>query len=192
MEMFFIPEIGPAPKWCSFLENITEELEETKNYSVYEDFKFLSYKELEAIDAVNLIGTKFVKQYMHGYFMDWKLYKKLKALSEPFSYDKYLEDRKKEKMNKLTEERIQFNRNNKYRVNQNLASELHLQDNEQNKKLLTDPRFEKLFKDKNYEIDLNNDNCKKIKNFKIKILFILLICYLYLLYYINFYFLFFI
>ena len=164
MEMFFIPEIGPAPKWCSFLENITEELEETKNYSVYEDFKFLSYKELEAIDAVNLIGTKFVKQYMHGYFMDWKLYKKLKALSEPFSYDKYLEDRKKEKMNKLTEERIQFNRSNKYRVNQNLASELQMEDNETNKKLLTDPRFEKLFKGKDYEIDLDNFACKIIKN----------------------------
>lgn len=160
MEMFFVPEIGPAPKWCSFLENITEELEETKNYSVYEDFKFLSYKELEAIDAVNLIGTKFVKQYMHGYFMDWKLYKKLKALSEPFSYDKYLEDRKKEKMNKLTEERIQFNRNNKYRVNQNLASELEKNENEEDRKLLKDPRFEKLFKDKDYEIDMNNENCK--------------------------------
>jgi ribosome biogenesis protein ENP2 len=25
---FFLPSIGPAPKWCSYLENITEELEE--------------------------------------------------------------------------------------------------------------------------------------------------------------------
>ncbi len=158
MEIFFVPEVGPAPKWCSFLENITEELEETKNYSVYEDFKFLTQKELEAIDAVNLIGTRFVKQYMHGYFMEWKLYKKLKALSEPFAYDKYLEDRKKEKMNKLTEERIQFNRKKKYRVNEKLANEL--EKDQANKTLLSDPRFEKLFKDRDFEIDDSNDTCK--------------------------------
>lgn len=158
MEIFFVPEIGPAPKWCSFLENITEELEETKNYSVYEDFKFLTHKDLEAIDAVKLIGTRFVKQYMHGYFMEWKLYKKLKSLSEPFAYDKYLEDRKKEKFDKLTEERIQFRRNNKYRVNEKLATQLEA--DSQNKTLLSDPRFEKLFKDKNFEIDDSADACK--------------------------------
>ena len=29
--MFTFQAIGPAPKWCSFLENLTEELEETDN-----------------------------------------------------------------------------------------------------------------------------------------------------------------
>ena len=158
MEILYVPELGPAPKWCSFLENITEELEESKNYSVYEDFKFLTQKDLEAIDAVNLIGTRFVKPYMHGYFMDWKLYKKLKALSDPFAYDRYLEDKKKEKMNKLAEERIQFNKIKKYRVNEQLA--VDFEKKEENKELLTDSRFEKLFKDKNYEIDFSSENCK--------------------------------
>lgn len=158
MEILYVPELGPAPKWCSFLENITEELEESKNYSVYEDFKFLTQKDLEAIDAVNLIGTRFVKPYMHGYFMDWKLYKKLKALSDPFAYDRYLEDKKKEKMNKLAEERIQFNKIKKYRVNEQLA--VDIEKKEENKELLTDSRFEKLFKDKNYEIDFSSENCK--------------------------------
>lgn len=164
MEIFYVPEVGPAPKWCSFLENITEELEETKNYSVYEDFKFLTHKDLEAIDAVNLIGTKFVKQYMHGYFMEWKLYKKLKALTEPFAYDKYLEDRKRDKMSKLTEERIQFNKTKKYRVNENLASQLET--TEQNKNLLTDSRFAKLFTDTDFKIDETSDACKYYLNLK--------------------------
>lgn len=31
MGTFFIPKIGPPPKWCSFLENITEELEESND-----------------------------------------------------------------------------------------------------------------------------------------------------------------
>jgi ribosome biogenesis protein ENP2 len=107
---------------CSFLENITEELEEAKSYSVYEDYKFLTMKQLEESDAVNLIGTKFVKPHMHGYFMDWKLYKKLKAASEPFNHDNYLDDRKQEKMNKIVGERIVLNRN-KLRVNAKLAEE---------------------------------------------------------------------
>jgi ribosome biogenesis protein ENP2 len=155
MEIFFVPEIGPAPKWCSFLENITEELEETKNYSVYEDFKFLTYKDLEAIDGVNLIGTKLLKQYMHGYFMEWRLYKKLKSLSEPFAYDKYLEEKKKHRFDTLTKERIQFRGGRKYQVNEQLATQLEAEAG--NKTLLSDPRFEKLFKDKNFEIDDSTD-----------------------------------
>ena len=27
--VYFIPEMGNAPKWCAFLENLTEELEES-------------------------------------------------------------------------------------------------------------------------------------------------------------------
>ena len=38
---FFIPSLGTAPKWCSFLDNLTEELEE-QTTGVYEDYKFVS------------------------------------------------------------------------------------------------------------------------------------------------------
>lgn len=30
MEQYYIPSLGPAPKWCAYLETITEELEETE------------------------------------------------------------------------------------------------------------------------------------------------------------------
>lgn len=48
MSTYFIPQLGPAPRWCSFLENITEELENTSGgaRSVYEDYKFVSRSEL--------------------------------------------------------------------------------------------------------------------------------------------------
>ena len=48
MTTYFIPQLGPAPRWCSFLENITEELEDsaTGPRSVYEDYKFVSRAEL--------------------------------------------------------------------------------------------------------------------------------------------------
>ena len=28
MHTYYIPNLGPAPNWCSFLDNVTEELEE--------------------------------------------------------------------------------------------------------------------------------------------------------------------
>lgn len=28
MQQYFVPSLGPAPTWCSFLETLTEELEE--------------------------------------------------------------------------------------------------------------------------------------------------------------------
>jgi len=36
MHVYFVPALGPAPKWCSFLDSLTEELEETKRTEVYE------------------------------------------------------------------------------------------------------------------------------------------------------------
>jgi hypothetical protein len=48
MTTYYIPQLGPAPRWCSFLENITEELEDTASggQTVYEDYKFVSRAEL--------------------------------------------------------------------------------------------------------------------------------------------------
>jgi hypothetical protein len=39
VQAYFIPSLGPAPKWCSFLENLTEELEESANPTVYDDYR---------------------------------------------------------------------------------------------------------------------------------------------------------
>ena len=40
---FFVPALDNAPKWCPFVENITEELEEQNTELVYDEYKFLSY-----------------------------------------------------------------------------------------------------------------------------------------------------
>lgn len=161
VEIYFVPQIGPAPKWASFLENITEELEEAKTYSLYEDYKFLTGKELEAIGGSSLIGTKMVKAYMHGYFIDWKLYKKLRAVTEPFSYEKYLEEKKQAKMEKYFGERIIFNKGERPKVNKRLLT-AKVNQNENAKTIdLKDERFADLFKDKNFEIDFNSEKFKK-------------------------------
>lgn len=38
---FFIPELGPAPRWVPYLENMTEELEETSSKVVYDEYRFV-------------------------------------------------------------------------------------------------------------------------------------------------------
>ena len=47
MSTYYIPQLGPAPRWASFLENITEEMEDQTTRSVYEDYKFLDRDELK-------------------------------------------------------------------------------------------------------------------------------------------------
>lgn len=39
--------LGPAPRWCSFLDNLTEELEENPESTVYDDYKFVTKKDLD-------------------------------------------------------------------------------------------------------------------------------------------------
>ena len=70
MQTYFIPTLGPAPRWCSFLDCLTEELEETKTDTIYDDYKFLTIEELKSLSLHSLIGTNLLRAYMHGYFVD--------------------------------------------------------------------------------------------------------------------------
>ena len=44
MQVHYIPSMGPAPKWCSFLDNITEEIEESQveNYRLCKKNKYFT------------------------------------------------------------------------------------------------------------------------------------------------------
>ena len=89
---YFIPELGQAPKWCSFLENLTEELEESKSTNLYDDYKFLTDADLDKLNATHLIGSNVLKAYMHGYFMELKAYQRLLSIADPFAYEKYRQE----------------------------------------------------------------------------------------------------
>lgn len=54
MNAYYIPQLGPAPKWCSFLDNITEEMEDQTGRSLYEDYKFVERSELAKCVALVL------------------------------------------------------------------------------------------------------------------------------------------
>ncbi|CAN0158991.1 unnamed protein product, partial [Hapterophycus canaliculatus] len=113
---YYVPALGPAPRWCSFLDVLTEELEEEQEASVYEDYKFVTAAEVEELGVSNLVGTPLLRGYMHGYFMDMKLYTRqgpsqLKAVSEPFAYEEYRKKKVKEKMEEKTKSRISIRTN---------------------------------------------------------------------------------
>ena len=55
-QVFYVPAWGLAPKWCSFLDQLTEELEETATPSAYDDFKFITKEEIEMLGLQKLVG----------------------------------------------------------------------------------------------------------------------------------------
>ncbi|XP_020112876.1 nucleolar protein 10 [Ananas comosus] len=171
---YFIPGLGPAPKWCSYLENITEEMEENSQTTIYDDYKFLTTEDLERLNLTDLIGTNLLRAYMHGYFIDYRLYKKAQALADPFAYEVYREKQKQEKMKAERDSRITLKRKLP-KVNRDLAARLlkeqeaedregeNADDENMTKKkkknkgissdILKDERFAILFENKDFEID---------------------------------------
>ena len=58
------------------MDCLTEELEESKTDTIYDDYKFLTLEELKALSLTSLIGSNLLRAYMHGYFVDQRLYRK--------------------------------------------------------------------------------------------------------------------
>nr|CAD7444433.1 unnamed protein product [Timema bartmani] len=152
---YYIPSLGPAPKWCSFLDSLTEELEESTMETVYDDYKFVTKRELEDLGLEHLLGTNLLRAYMHGYFVDIRLYKKAKMVAEPFAFEEY---RKKKIHQKIEENRA----NRKLpKVNKDLALKLMDEDMKEKKKkkvglsLLKDDRFKMLFENPDFQVDKN-------------------------------------
>ncbi|GMM49207.1 ribosome biosynthesis protein [Starmerella bacillaris] len=149
MHTYYIPSIGPAPRWCSFLDNITEELEEKPVSTVYENFKFVTSKELRQLGLSHLIGTNVVRAYMHGYFIDMKLYEKAKLISNPYEYRDHREQEIRKRIESERQSRIRGSANSTaaVKVNKSFAAE---------NRDKVDDRFKALFEDPEYEIDENS------------------------------------
>lgn len=62
----YIIFIGPAPRWCAFLDNVTEELESSSAQDIYDDYKFVTRQELDNLGLTHLLGTNLLRAYMHG------------------------------------------------------------------------------------------------------------------------------
>ncbi|XP_023703334.1 nucleolar protein 10 isoform X2 [Cryptotermes secundus] len=159
IQTYYIPSLGPAPRWCSFLDSLTEELEEKHMDNVYDDYKFVTRKELQDLSLDHLMGTNLLRAYMHGFFVDIRLYKKAKSVAEPFAFEEY--------KRKKIRERIEEDRTNRVKlktlpkVNKDLALKLMDEELKEKKKkrnksgtnLLKDDRFKALFENPDFEVD---------------------------------------
>lgn len=107
---YFVPALGPAPRWCAFLENLTEEMEEQEQGTLYDDYRFVTRAELEQLGLSSAIGTQLLRPYMHGFFMDNRLYGKASALAAPFDYAAYRTQKARDKLEAERGSRITLQR----------------------------------------------------------------------------------
>jgi ribosome biogenesis protein ENP2 len=187
MESYYVPSIGVAPKWCSHLEGITEELEEQDlkregsdgtglvqegHEAIYENYKFVSRDDIEKLGISNLIGTPLLRGYMHGFFMDVNLYNRVKAVANPFEYEEYQKKKLKERLDAKSSSRIApraSNKKVKTKVNPEFAERLQDRASDSTKagkvagKVLSDDRFGNLFTNPDYKLD-TEDEAFKLRN----------------------------
>ncbi|EWC46915.1 hypothetical protein DRE_03927 [Drechslerella stenobrocha 248] len=135
MHTFFIPELGPAPKWCSFLDNVTEEMEESVLSGVggevtattYDNYKFLTKPQLEQLSLSHLVGSSVLRPYMHGYFVKQELYEQARLIANPWGWEEQRKRMIQERIEKEREGRIRSSGKkvtSKLKVNQKLAERL--------------------------------------------------------------------
>jgi len=180
MTTYYIPQLGPAPRWCSFLENITEELEDGAGggQTVYEDYKFVSRAELATYVCVtsaiaccvnyrffchislgldHLVGTPALKPYMHGYFLSLKLYDAARVIANPYVYEEQRAKMVQEKLDKLAEGRIRTRKDQvKVKVNKALAEKI-AREEEREKKQEERKRKKKAGEDGPAAMDVDED-----------------------------------
>ncbi|OCK76216.1 WD40 repeat-like protein [Lepidopterella palustris CBS 459.81] len=132
---FFIPQLGPAPKWCAFLDNIVEEMADDPNDpnafgksnsgEVYDNYKFLTLPQLRALNMDHLVGTtSLLRPYMHGYFVAQRLYEEARLISQPELWQEQRQKSIQEKISKERESRIRGNKKISVKVNRKLAEKM--------------------------------------------------------------------
>ncbi|KAM8715259.1 hypothetical protein ACLKA7_002329 [Drosophila subpalustris] len=159
MLTYYVPAMGPAPRWCSFLDNLTEEIESEVVENVFDDYQFITQKELAELGLEHLIGTNLLKGYMHGYFMNVRLYNKAKAVVEPFAFDRFRKEKVRQEIESERKSRLQIE-SKLPKVNKELA--LKIMDEEANPSnsakqrnmpsLLQDSRFKAMFENTDFAV----------------------------------------
>lgn len=54
-----------------------------REFLAYDDYKFVTKEGLQEIGLDNLIGTSLLRAYMHGYFIDARLYNRAVTFVQP-------------------------------------------------------------------------------------------------------------
>ena len=171
ISIYYIPQLGIAPKWCRFLDNLTEEMDESivqnsSNNTIYDDYKFITRDECELLNIDTMMNTALLRPYMHGYFIKLQLYNKIKSVQEPDTYDTYMKNKIQRKIADKVNTRTVVKQNNK-QVNTQYADALHdtITSNSINANPLNDDRFSKLFNADEFAIDTTSVEYQRVNPF---------------------------
>lgn len=166
MHTYYIPQLGPSPRWCSFLDNITEELEEKPSDTVYSNYKFLTKQDVAKLGISHLIGTNVLRAYMHGYFIDNELYDKVNLIANPNSVQDERDREIRKRIEKERESRIRSTgalTNTKIKVNKEYVGQLESKlGSEAAENVVNDDRFKEMFEDPRFQIDQDNHDYKQL------------------------------
>lgn len=170
MHTYYIPTLGPAPKWCSFLDSITEELEEKPSDSVYSNYRFITKADVKKLNLTHLIGSKVLRAYMHGFFINNELYDKVSLIANPNAYRDEREREIRRRIEKERESRIRTTgavKKAKVKVNKNLVDKLSEKRGETAaSKVLQDDRFKEMFEDDQFQVDEDDYDFKQLNPVK--------------------------
>lgn len=156
MHSFLIPALGPSPSWCAHLDTQIEQLADRRTLDdpdaygadtgavTYDNYKFLTKQELRSLNLDHLLtsgkGGAVIRPYMHGYFVDQRLYDEARVITDPFEWERERKKLIKEKIEKQRESRIRTatGKQENVKVNQRLAERLERLEGKLGKKLAKD------------------------------------------------------
>ena len=134
IQVMLIPELGPAPRWASFLDNVITDFEEEKEEGneMFKDMKFITREEIEKFDMHHLIKTSVLKPYMHGFFIPRELYRFItdKSGTQGGDYSKFIKDIREVRQEQIEQQRITRERKEKKRS----AGDLEVTENDSRRK----------------------------------------------------------
>ena len=67
------------------------------------------FKSIEILTCIFfIIGTNLLRAYMHGFFVDIRLYRKAKSVAQPFAFEEYKKKKIREKIEETRENRVKL------------------------------------------------------------------------------------
>lgn len=170
MHTYYIPNLGPSPRWCSFLDSITEELEEKPSDSIYSNYRFITKDDLKKLNLTHLVGSNVLRAYMHGFFINTELYDKVALIANPTAYQDEREREIRRRIEKERESRIRTSgavKKTKIKINKSLADRISQKRGDSAaEKVLTDDRFKEMFEDEDFQVDEDAYDYKQLNPVK--------------------------
>lgn len=170
MHTYYIPNLGPSPRWCSFLDSITEELEEKPSDSIYSNYRFITKADVKKLNIQHLVGSKVLRAYMHGYFINTELFDKLSLIANPNAFKDQREREIRRRIEKERESRIRTSgavEKPKIKVNKTLVDRLSQKRGDSIvDKVVKDDRFKEMFEDEDFQVDEESYDYKQLNPVK--------------------------